>query len=152
MVFIRIGRDAKLRGSERLHHQRDPAGVGQQPDRDLRVQPLFLAESPVRGTRPPGRLDDPRQHQITEHPVPAGRPAEPQHVTAAGQGIKQVPHPRGRDRQRPAPAPAEPWAKIQDALPGGQALPCDRLQHLQLGVVQRGPGVLDIPRLSADRR
>ena len=29
---------------ERVHHQREPARVGQQPDGDLRLQPAFLGE------------------------------------------------------------------------------------------------------------
>jgi hypothetical protein len=30
---------------EGLHHQREPAGVGQQPDGDLRFQAAFLGET-----------------------------------------------------------------------------------------------------------
>jgi hypothetical protein len=82
-----------------------------------------------------GRLDDPRQHQVPEHPIAAGSPGEAQHVIAAHQGIKQHAHPRGRDRQRPAAATAETRAQIQHALPGGQSLPRDRLQQLQLGII-----------------
>jgi hypothetical protein len=48
-----------------------------------------------------------------------------------------VAHPRGRYRQRPALATAEARAKIEDALPGGQALPRDGLEELQFAVVMR---------------
>jgi hypothetical protein len=92
------------------------------------------------------RLNDPRQHQIAEHLIPASSPAKAQHPVRSLERINQVPHPRGRDRQRPAPASAETEAQIQHALPGGQPLPRDRLQQFQLGVIMRGPDVLDLPR------
>ena len=58
-----------------------------------------------------------------------------------------MPHSRRRDRQRAAPAAtAEVWAEIQHALPGRQALPRDRFQQLQLGVIVRRPDVLNLPR------
>ena len=74
-----------------------------------------------------------------EHPVPAGGPPEAQHVIAAGQGIQQVPHPRGRDRQRPALAHRR--SRGQDSgrparRPGAAA---DGLEELQFGVVVREP-------------
>jgi hypothetical protein len=37
-------------------------------------------------------------------------------------------------------------AQIQHALPGGQPLPRDGLQQFQVGVIMRGPDVLDLPR------
>jgi hypothetical protein len=58
-----------------------------------------------------------------------------------------VTHPRRRDRQRITECrPAgTAQAQLKLALAGGQALPRDRLQHLQLGVVMRRADVLDIP-------
>ncbi len=54
--------------------------------------------------------------------------------------------PGGCDRQQPVPAAAGTRAQIQHALPGGQPLPRDGLQQFQLGVIMRGPDVLDLPR------
>jgi hypothetical protein len=93
-----------------------------------------------------GRLDDPCQHQLAEHLIARGGPAEAEHVIAAAQGIQQVLHPRGRDRQRPARAPpAEAGPEVQLALPGRQALPRDGLEDLQFGVVVGRADVLDVP-------
>jgi hypothetical protein len=92
------------------------------------------------------RLDDARQHQAGEHLITAGGPAKAQHLVGTHQGIKQHAHPRGRDRQRPAAARAEPRAQVQHALTGRQPLPRHRLQQLQLGVIMRGPDVVDPPR------
>ena len=52
-------------------------------------------------------------------------------------------HPQGRDRQRAARGPSgKAPGEIERALAGGQALPRDSLQYLQLGLVVRRPDVL----------
>ena len=55
-----------------------------------------------------GRLDDPGQHQVPEHRVPAGGLVEPEQLIRPAQPVPQMPHPRGHDRQRPRnrPSPA----------------------------------------------
>jgi len=54
-----------------------------------------------------------------------------------------VSHPQGRDRQRAARGPSgKATGEIELALAGGQALPRDSLQYLQLGLVVRRPDVL----------
>jgi len=116
--ILRIGRQAPL---ERGIRRRRYPGLLQHPQR------VQLAD----------RLDDPREHQLAEHLVPACGPSEAQHVIGAAQGVQQVPHPRGRDRQQAAPAATEARAEIEDALPGRQALPRDGLEEFQLGVVVR---------------
>jgi hypothetical protein len=124
---LRIGRQPPLqRGIRRRRHP----GLFQHPQR------VQLAD----------RLDDPRQHQVPEDLITAGGPVKAQALTGTGQGIEQASHPRGGDRQRPASATAKARAQIQHALPGGQPLPCDSFEQLQLGVIMRGPDVLDLPR------
>ena len=192
-------------------HQREPVLPGEQPDRDLRLQPALLGEpglaepvalvgleveggdvvkdqagraepgmrgaglrqplppgllridgqAPLQGAvgrrRHPGllqhpqavelagRLDDPGQHQVPEHLVPAGRVLQAQHPVAALQGVHQVAHPRRRDRQRPGrPRAVQAQAELQ--LAGRDPLLRRGLQRLQLRLVVRRPEVLDLPR------
>src|SRR5215472_17549833 len=94
------------------------------------------------------RLDDPRQHQLLEDLVAAAGRTEAQHVEGPGQGIEQAAHPRRGDRQRPARR-SRIQAQVQLALPGGQPLPRDSLQQLQLHVVMCRADVLDLPRPAA---
>ena len=91
------------------------------------------------------RLDDPGQHQLAEHLVPARGPVEAQHPPGVLQRVQQAAHPRRGDRQRPARR-AGVQAQVQLALPGRQPLPRGRFQQLQLRVVMRRAEVLDIPR------
>ena len=101
-----------------------------------------------------GRLDDPRQHQLPEHLVPAGGPVEPERVVGAAQPVPQMPHPRGDDLQRPPTAgataggraPRRPGPRSSSRLPAGQPLPRRGLERLQLRLVVRRPDVLDRAR------
>jgi len=96
-----------------------------------------------------GRLDDPRQHQVAEHLVPARRLLQPQNGIAAGQGIPQMPHPRGRDRLRAPGVSIRLQAQIELALPGRQPLPRRGLQQLHPGVVMRRPQMVDLAGTAA---
>jgi hypothetical protein len=89
-----------------------------------------------------GRLDDPRQHQLPEHLITAGRLAEPQRVVGAAQGIPQEPQPGAQDRQRTRRR-RRAQAERQLALTGREPLPRGGLQRLQLLLVMGRPQVLD---------
>ncbi len=79
-------------------------------------------------------LDDPGQHQVPEHLVPAGRVLEPEHPVRMLEGVEQAAHPLGGDRQqRPAALPGRLQAQVKLPLPGGHLLTSRGLQRLQLG-------------------
>ena len=79
------------------------------------------------------RLDDPRQHQLAEHLVPARGPVEAQHPVGVLQRVQQAAHPRRGDRQRPArrrrhpgPGPARPARPPAAAARPPSAAPAPR--------------------------
>jgi hypothetical protein len=57
-----------------------------------------------------------------------------------------VAHPESGDLQRPARLRRRVQTQIQLALTGGQPLPGDGLQQLEIDIVVRRPDVLDVPR------
>jgi hypothetical protein len=89
------------------------------------------------------RLDDPSQHQLPEHLVPAGRLLEPQRPVRPLQGLHQVAHPRGGNRQRPAARGLQ--AQVKLLQPGRDPLLRRGLQRLQLRLIVSRPQVLDLP-------
>jgi hypothetical protein len=91
------------------------------------------------------RLDDPREHQLAEHFIAACCRGQAEHVIAAGQRIQEAAHLRGDDRQRPARRPRIK-SQVELALPGGELLPCSRLQQLHLSWGMRRAQMLDVPR------
>jgi uncharacterized membrane protein len=90
------------------------------------------------------RLDDPRQHQLPEHRVPARRLLEPQHPVRVLQRIQQVSHPRGRDRQRAAASGLKAKVKLQ--LPDRARKPGQGSAYPPTGVMCPGcrAGSLDL--------
>jgi hypothetical protein len=97
-----------------------------------------------------GRFNDPGQHQVPEHIVPAGRVIEAQHLVGALEGVHQVAHPRRRNRQRSRrPGTVQAQAELQ--LPGRDPLLRCGLQRLELRFAVRRPQVLDLTR-TAPRR
>ena len=94
-----------------------------------------------------GRLNDPREHQRSEHLVVTGGRREPQHLVGVAQRIPQVAHPRGGDGQRLlAGSRPQVHTQVQLGLPSGHPQPRCRLQRLKLGIIVRRADVLDIPR------
>jgi hypothetical protein len=91
------------------------------------------------------RLDDPRQHQLSEHLIAAAGLVKAQHPVSMLQGIGQAAHPRGGDRQEPA-SRSLVQAQVKLALPRGQPLPRRGLQQLQFRVIVSRAQVLDLPR------
>ena len=87
-----------------------------------------------------GRLDDPGQHQLPEHLVPASGFFEPQRAVGVLEGVPEVTHPRRRDGQWAA-ARAPPGAlggfqaQAGLVLARGQALARGDLQDLHPGLV-----------------
>jgi hypothetical protein len=90
-----------------------------------------------------GRLDDPGQHQLPEHLVPARRVFQPQHPVSVLQGVQQVPHPGGGDRQRPATRGLKSQGEFH--LPGRDPLLRCGLRRLKLCLIVRRPEVLNLP-------
>jgi hypothetical protein len=92
-------------------------GVNRQPPLERRVRGR---RDPSLGQHPQrvdlaGRLDDPREHQLPKHLVPAGRLLEAEPVVGAAQRVPQMRHPRRLDRQRPGRA-CRVQAEIEFAL------------------------------------
>jgi len=122
--LYRIRRQAALDGP--VGHRSDP-GLLQDPDA------VQLADG----------LDDPGQHQVTEHLIPAGRGLEPEHPVGALKRVEQAAHPGRGDRQGTAGRRLQPQVKLR--LPCSYPLARRRLQRLQPRVVVRRPQVLDLP-------
>ena len=185
---------------EGLHPQGKAGGVGEQSDRDLRIQAAFLGESGLaesvtgisfevqrrhvvkhqsrrtqRGVsrarsrkrllelrfgihRQPtvqcrirgagyaglvensqrvslaGGLDDPRQHQLSEHLIPVGGLVEAQQVVGTAQRVPQLRRARGGDRQRLGRR-LRRHAEVEFGLSGGQSLASCGFQDRQTGRV-----------------
>jgi hypothetical protein len=92
-----------------------------------------------------GRLDDPGQHQVSEHRVSTGGLVEPEQLAGPAQRAPQMPHPRGDDGQRPRPARrllAGVQVQLELILATGQPLHRGGLERLQLLLVVGGSDVL----------
>ena len=125
--LLRIGGQAPL--ERRIRRRREP-GLLQHP------QAVELA----------GRLDDPRQHQLTEHLIPARWPGRsPAPGSARSRASSRCPIREEVIGSGP-PAAAGIQAQVKLALPGRQPLPRRGLQQLQLRVIVRRADVLDLPR------
>jgi hypothetical protein len=93
-----------------------------------------------------GRLDDPGQHQISEHLITSARVIKPEPGIGPAQGIPQMPRMRTDDFQRRTGDAGRIQPEIHHPLAFGQPLPRRRLERLQLRLVMSRTHMLDTAR------